>query len=139
MPKRKAPKDTGGETNTQRSAFPPPDPEHLRRADRADAFIRDPEDGPAVAPDDLAESLAEEYLRAATSGEDMSDEALDQVVPEEIGGPFVETTGAEEFAAGTDASNPEDAEAEPLPRVVGGLARPAQDEGDESDEDDREP
>jgi hypothetical protein len=106
----------------------PPDPDRLRRSDDADAFIRDPGDGPALAPDDLAETLAEEYLRAATSGEDTADEVMDQVVSEEIGGPFVETTGADEFAAGTDGSNPDDAEPEALPRAVSGLARPADDE-----------
>jgi hypothetical protein len=130
MARRKAEKAAPGNDNpSSRSAgVTPPDPEHLRRADRADAFIRDPEDGPAVVSDDLAESLAEEYLYAATSGEDMSDELLDQVVPEEIGGPFIETTAADEFASGTDASNPADAEREALPRAVGGLAQPPDEE-----------
>jgi hypothetical protein len=36
----------------------------------------------------------------------------------------VESTPEEEFASGTDASNPEDAIPEALPRAVGGLARP---------------
>jgi hypothetical protein len=127
MPKRKTPKD-GVSASARSSAAPAPDPEHLRRKDGADAFMRDPEDGPAVINDDLAETLAEEYLHAATSGEDMTEEVLDQVVAEEIGGPFVETTGADEFAAGTDASNPEDAFAEPVPRAVSGLARRPDDE-----------
>jgi hypothetical protein len=54
-------------------------------------------------------------LQAATSGEDATEEAGDEVVPEELGGPFVETSGSEEFASGTDESNPPDAETEPLP------------------------
>lgn len=101
-----------------------PDPDHLRRGDRADAFIADPEGGPAITDDDLAQTLAQEYLRSATSGEDTTEEVFDQVVPEEIGGPFVETSASDEFAAGTDASNPEDAAPEPLPRAVSGLVRP---------------
>jgi hypothetical protein len=106
----------------------PPNLDHLRRTDRADAFLPDPGDGPAQVDDDLAETLAEEYLHSATSGEETTEDALDQVVPEEIGGPFIETTGADEFAAGTDDSNPEDAEPEPLPRAVSGLARSPDDE-----------
>jgi hypothetical protein len=121
-------KDRPGRTTQGARAAPPPDPEHLRRTDRADAFVPDPEDGPAHVDDDLAEALAEEYLNSATSGEETTEEALDQVVPEEIGGPFVETTGADEFAAGTDDSNPEDAVPEPLPRAVGGLSSPPDDE-----------
>jgi hypothetical protein len=98
--------------------------------DTADAFIKDPEDGPAVTEDDLAESLAEEFLQSATSGGDVSDEVLDHVVPEEIGGPFVESSAGQEFASGTDESNPEDAEPEALPRAVGGLVRPPDEEVD---------
>lgn len=100
--------------------------ERAARSDDANAFIPDPEDGRAVIPDDLAETLAEEFVRSATTGEDTGDEALDVVVPEELGGPFVETSASEEFALGTDGSNPEDATSEPLPRAVGG---PSDDEG----------
>jgi hypothetical protein len=96
--------------------------ERVMRADSADAFIRNPDDGDVNVEDDLAESLAEEFVHSATSGENQADEALDQIVPEEIGGPFVETSAEEEFADGVDESNPSDAEAEPLPRAVNGLA-----------------
>jgi hypothetical protein len=96
---------------------------HVMRADSADAFIRNPDDGgPVRVDDDLAETLAEEYVHAATSGEDQDEDTLDQMVPEEIGGPFVETSAEEEFADGTDESNPEDAEVEGLPRAVGGIS-----------------
>lgn len=121
MPKRKTRGDSG-------QAGLIPDPDHLARQDKADAFIPDPGDGPARVPDDLAEALAEGYLASATSGEDASDEVLDQVVPEELGGPFIETTGEEEFGTDVDESNPIDAEAEPLPRAVAGLARRSDDE-----------
>jgi len=65
--------------------------------------------------DDLAEQLGEDFVAAATSGRDVGQERLDQEVPEEEGGPFVETTGKVEFARGTDASNPRSAEREPFP------------------------
>jgi hypothetical protein len=102
--------------------------ERVLRSDSADAFIRDPDgSGPVSVDDDLAETLAEEFIHAATSGENQTEEALDQMVPEEIGGPFVETDGDEEFADGVDESNPLDAEPEAIPRVVSGLAaRPKQ-------------
>jgi hypothetical protein len=97
------------------------DVHRVMRADSADAFIRDPDDGgPVRTEDDLAESLAEEFVHAATSGEDQSED-VDQMVPEEIGGPFLETSAEEEFADGTDESNPADAEAEAMPRAVTGL------------------
>jgi hypothetical protein len=96
--------------------------ERVMRADSADAFIRNPDDGDITVDDDLAETLAEEFVHAATSGENQAEEALDQMVPEEIGGPFIETTAEEEFADGTDESNPADAEPEPIPRAVTGLA-----------------
>ena len=92
------------------------------RSDSGDAFIPDPEDGHAHVDDDLAETLAEDFVRSATTGEDAEDETMDQIVPEEIGGPFVETSAAEEFALGPDESNPDDAMAEPLPRAIHGLS-----------------
>jgi hypothetical protein len=90
------------------------------RLDGADAFMPDPDGGPARIEDDLAENLAEEFIQSATRGSD-DDDALDGVVPEEIGGPFVETSAAEEFADDVDDANPLDAEPEPLPRPVAGL------------------
>jgi hypothetical protein len=98
------------------------DVQRVLRADSADAFIREPDDGPPRVDDDLAETLAEEFIHSATSGEDQTEAALDQMVPEEIGGPFVETTADEEFADDTDESNPPGTEPEPLPRAVNGLA-----------------
>jgi len=88
----------------------------------------DPESGPAVIPDDLAESLAEDFLEAATRGEEVAEDVREQVVPEELGGPFVETSALEEFANDTDLANPIDASPEPLPRPIAGLVQPAEDE-----------
>jgi|GEM_PF-1591295 len=66
-------------------------------------------------PDDLAEELGEEYVKGVTSGESSMAETLDEVLPEESGGPFIETSPNTEFAGGTDESNPIDAEQEPFP------------------------
>jgi hypothetical protein len=75
-----------------------------------EAFIDKPR-----ARDDLAENFGEEFVASATSGENQQEEILDAQVPEERGGPFVETAAGTEFAEGTDPSNPEDAEQEPFP------------------------
>jgi hypothetical protein len=64
--------------------------------------------------DALAEQLGELAVSAMTSGES---DAVEETFVEEEGGPFVETSGAEEFADGTDASNIPGATREPFPRV----------------------
>jgi hypothetical protein len=95
-----------------------------RRAPRSDdgnAFIPDPEGGPARTRDDLAENLAEGFLQGATQDDEADEAALEGWVPEEIGGPFVESDAAAEFADGTDGSNPADAEREPMPRPMARL------------------
>ena len=89
-----------------------------RRRDDANAFIPDPREGPARSKDDLAETLAEEFIVAATSAEEPGEDVRDEVVPEELGGPFLEVSAAEEFDRGTDASNPPGAAREPFPRAV---------------------
>jgi len=87
------------------------------RPDDGTAFMPDPGDGPAHVNDDLAQELAEEFLTAATSGEEVAPDALDADVPEDIGGPFQTSRAGDEFAYDTDASNPEDAlrESQPSP------------------------
>lgn len=85
------------------------------RMDDGDAFIRDPGNGPARTRDDLAENLAEQFLTSATSAEETGQEDLDREVPEESGGPFVETSGSQEFARDSDASNIRGADREPFP------------------------
>ena len=67
--------------------------------------------------DDFAEERGEEVVEKATSGEDEAEDALDQIVPEEQGGPFVETSGRTEFAHGTDESNIKGATREPFPKT----------------------
>lgn len=110
---------TGRKAEAQASPFEPHTPGG--RPDDADAFFPDPGDGPARAPEDVAETLAEEFVQAATTGEDADEDELDASFPEEIGGPFIETGPAEELAEGADEANPTDAEREPLPRPVAGL------------------
>jgi hypothetical protein len=67
--------------------------------------------------DSLAEGLGEAFIEAATSGEEAEPNRHEQLTTEEQGGPFVVTSGQEEFAAGTDESNIAEATREPLPRT----------------------
>jgi protein-disulfide isomerase len=67
--------------------------------------------------DALAEQLGEEFVESATSGQDDGDDRFDQVVPEENGGPFVESDGAIEFADDDDPPNIEEAPPEPFPKT----------------------
>jgi hypothetical protein len=76
------------------------------------AFIATPR-----SDDDLAEELGEEAVETMTSGEDQSERLTEGEVEEERGGPFVKTRGDDEFASGTDRSNPSDATREPFPRT----------------------
>jgi hypothetical protein len=102
------------------------------RHDDSEAFIPDPNGGGA---DDLSELLAEDFVKAATSGEAPDDEdGVDAAAPEEIGGPFVATSPADELADDADASNPPDATREPLPRATAAEPTPGRD-ADDIDED----
>ena len=60
--------------------------EPVREREDAEVLI------PGVRDDDLAEELGEEAVEAATSGQSPAEDNLNQEVPEETGGPFVETT-----------------------------------------------
>lgn len=55
----------------------PSSPNIHPRQDGADAFIPDPAGGPAHIKDDFAQELAEEYVGAATSGEEHEDDGDD--------------------------------------------------------------
>jgi hypothetical protein len=92
-----------------------------RRSDEGKAFLPDPYDGagaPARTAESLAETLAEEFVASATTAEETTEDDRDEVRPEEVGGPFTETSGAEEFATEPDESNPIDAESEPFPTAT---------------------
>ena len=67
--------------------------------------------------DDLAEELGEEAVQAMTSGDANERILTDLEVEEERGGPFVRTTGRQEYAGGTDRSNPRSATREPFPKT----------------------
>lgn len=70
--------------------------------------------------DDLAEALGEQFLSSATSGEEAAEDAMNEQVTEEAGGPFVITSAGSEFAEGTDSSNPRGAKRAPVPSVMRG-------------------
>jgi hypothetical protein len=90
-----------------------------RRPDGAEAFLPDPEDGGRSHTSDvLAEALAEEFLKSATSAEEAAEAVRDAVIPEEVGGPFVEVRASTEFDRAADESNPPDAVKEPFPRAM---------------------
>jgi hypothetical protein len=77
------------------------------RSDEGSAFLPDPYDGGrarAHTDDVLAEILAEDFLIAVTSAEEVLETQRDEVGPEELGGPFVETTSADEV--GTEDDDP---------------------------------
>jgi hypothetical protein len=61
-----------------------------RRRDDGSAFFVDPGNDAAVVPDELAESLAEEFLSSATNAEEMTESHRAVFFTEEIGGPFLE-------------------------------------------------
>jgi hypothetical protein len=113
--------------------------ERRARSDDADAFIPDPSEGPARTRDALAEVLAEDFVESATRGNDVLEDDFERVLSDEVGGPFVLTDADTELADDLDASNPADAEAEPLPRAIAGLIqRPGREleDQDEDEEDD---
>jgi len=76
------------------------------------AFVEGP-----MAPDDLAEELGENFIESATTGEGQESERREQTTPEESGGPFVPSSGSEEYALGTDESNIAEATREPFPKT----------------------
>ncbi len=65
----------------------PPD---RHRKDGGRAFMRDPGSGAAHSRDALAEGLAETFLQSATSGEEQAEDVMNELVTEELGGPFLE-------------------------------------------------
>jgi hypothetical protein len=130
------------------------------RKDDADAFITEADQAVGT-PDDLAQHLAEEFLRSAAGGEETEEDSRDEVLAEEMGGPFIESGPEEEFGStldrgvrepgartmaarglgqgpsGRDDDDDSD-EVEPsaLPTVVGSLAIAGADELEESSEED---
>jgi len=104
------------------------------RSDSADAFIRE-SDQRTGTRDELAEHLAEAFERSIATGE-ADDDRDDELRPEEIGGPFIETAADREYGdtrASTD-SDPEDPP-NPVPEAVGSLVVASPEEEQQAIED----
>ena len=102
------------------------------RAHDGDAFIRESE-AQTGSREDLSELLGEEFLRSATSGDDVAEDDRDAVVPEEMGGPFLESEAGEEFGrtvSGIPGDEIEErgAESAAFPEAVGSLGVASLDE-----------
>lgn len=83
------------------------------RKDGGRAFLPDSNGGhTSHTRDTLAESLAETYLASATSGEEQAEDVMNELVGEELGGPFVED------------GEPEDTEDPLAPRPARRRSRP---------------
>jgi len=104
------------------------------RSDDANAFLRTgDEDGATKTTDDLAEYMGETFVREALSGEDSEEAWQEEVAAEEVGGPFSETSEAEEFgetrlegeggAGEAPGGENEEVMREPFPRAIHGLRR----------------
>lgn len=89
----------------------------LRTQAKANARRKQEERNAPAPADDLAWELGEEVVASATSGENDEEDRLNADVTEDQGGPFVVTSGGEEFADDVDESNPADATREPFPRA----------------------
>ncbi len=85
------------------------------RTDSGEAFFPDPSDmrHRSNLKDPLGEMLGEEFVQSATSGEASRADDLDEVTTEELGGPFVLSTAAEEV--GSDEPETPEATREPFP------------------------
>jgi hypothetical protein len=78
------------------------------RSDTADAFVPEPDGRHGPVSDDLAEYLGEVFLATATGADDGGGVLQDDVVVEELGGPFVETDADDEFGASRRARSRDD-------------------------------
>jgi hypothetical protein len=85
----------------------------LGRAGRdteSEAFVNASYEG-----DPGATEFAFEYVESVTGAQSEGQEMLDRHMPEEEGGPFVETSAQTEFATDSEAPNIEGATREPFP------------------------
>jgi hypothetical protein len=114
--------------NTERQEIPMA--RQRRNTRDGDAFIRE-SDQVSGAHDDLAEYLAEGFLLSAVSGESSEEDTRDQVVEEELGGPFIEASSVQEFGATRFSDGDDTGEASPLPTALGPLAIAGPDELDD--------
>jgi hypothetical protein len=110
----------------------------MQRSDGGDAFI--PESAQIFGTSEgVAELMAEQYLRGA-SGDECEEDTRDEEVPEELGGPFLESGPEDEFGSTRKAQDTSTVNKRtgqpttyplrlPLPQAVGPLAVAGPDEG----------
>jgi hypothetical protein len=67
------------------------------------------------AVDPLAKALGEEFVAAATTGDEVRLGVHDERIPEDEGGPFIITEARREFGKKRDGSNPAGSTREPFP------------------------
>lgn len=80
--------------------------------DSGEAFVADTTRDRARLPRD-AEEFAEEFIATATSAEDAFAEARDELIVEELGGPYLEIDGKEQpswFSSGSTEDEEEEEE-----------------------------
>jgi hypothetical protein len=82
------------------------------------------------AVDPLASALGEDFVSAATTGDEVRLADLNDRIPEDDGGPFVITKARQEFGRKRDGSNPPGATREPFPRAFANDETEEPDEGD---------
>jgi hypothetical protein len=105
-----------------RDAQPTPRKRGSERSDDANAFVPDPLEAnkPGI-PEPDAESFAEEFITSATAAEPVEEDARDEVVDEEQGGPFLIETVEEETI---DAADIGDGDAAPDAPDASDASRP---------------
>jgi hypothetical protein len=81
--------------------------------DDGDAFVRDSRRDARALDDDEAESYGEELVTALTSCESVAEAARDEIVIEELGGPFLELGPADLRSAWAFAEEPSPEAADP--------------------------
>ena len=86
--------------------------------------------------DSLASALGEEFVSAATTGDEVRLGDLNERIPEDDGGPFVITKARDEFGRKRDGSNPPGSTREPFPCAQSGGddARAEDDDSDRRDD-----
>lgn len=84
------------------------------RPDDGNAFVPDPSGQSKPLKADDAESFAEEFVASATGGESVREDAHDEVVDDEEGGPFIVLTESGQLPTGPEERLPESDGHEPV-------------------------
>jgi hypothetical protein len=93
--------------------------------DDGEAFLPDPRRVGSIAPRDaIVDMIATDYIQSATSAEEQGEAFRDEVTADELGGPFVEVSGAQEFADhDEDGAELESDDKEPFPTAMRSTSR----------------